>query len=228
MKECADIMMNCAGIMISPSVRVKRIASTDGIGNDDTNSETTYQKSTSERNINMKKIIASVIGLSLLGAGFTAIAAPAPANQPQQNGQYMDGNGNNNGYYHRGNGYCDGNGGRHMMRGNHDGHSYHNNRGYHNNRAPVFQSSLTTATPGEALKKMSADAPAISKDGKQYFVRASVRDINGNTLYQSSLSTATPKEALAKMAADAPAAASGQQYYVRAGIMEILPVNTTQ
>lgn len=217
MKKCADIMMNCAGIMISPSVRVKRIASTDGIGNDDTNSKTTYQKSTSERNINMKKIIASVIGLSLLGAGFTAIAAPAPANQPQQNGQYMDGNG-----------YCDGNGGRHMMRGNHDGRGYHNKRGYHNNRAPVFQSSLTTATPGEALKKMSADAPAISKDGKQYFVRASVRDINGNTLYQSSLSTATPKEALAKMAADAPAAASGQQYYVRAGIMEILPVNTAQ
>lgn len=217
MKECADIMMNCAGIMISPSVRVKRIASTDGIGNDDTNSEMTYQKSTSERNINMKKIIASVIGLSLLGAGFTAIAAPAPANQPQQNGQYMDGNG-----------YCDGNGGRHMMRGNHDGRGYHNKRGYHNNRAPVFQSSLTTATPDEALKKMSADAPAISKDGKQYFVRASVRDINGNTLYQSSLSTTTPKEALAKMAADAPAAASGQQYYVRAGIMEILPVNTAQ
>ena len=49
--------------------------------------------------------------------------------------------------------------------------------------------------------------------------------MNGNTLYQSSLSTATPKEALAKMAGDAPAAASGQQYYVRAGIMEILPVN---
>ncbi|MBW5405900.1 hypothetical protein ACISK3_10455 [Morganella morganii] len=166
----------------------------------------------------MKKIIASVIGLSLLGAGFTAAAAPAPANQPQQNGQYMDGNGN----HQRGNGYCDGNGGRHMKRGNHDG------RGYQKNRAPVFQSSLTTATPGEALKKMSADAPAINKDGKQYFVRASVRDINGNTLYQSSLSTTTPKEALVKMAGDVPAAASGQQYYVRAGIMEILPVNTAQ
>ena len=131
----------------------------------------------------MKKIIAGVIGLSLLGAGMTAFAAPAPVNQPQQNGGY--------------------------------------------NRAPVFQSALTTATPGEALKKMSADAPAVSKDGKQYFVRASVRDMNGNTLYQSSLSTATPKEALTKMAGDAPAAASGQQYYVRAGIMEILPVNNT-
>ncbi|HFZ6041483.1 TPA: hypothetical protein ACILHV_004969, partial [Escherichia coli] len=98
------------------------------------------------------------------------------------------------------------------MRGNHDGRGHHNKRGYHNggyNRAPVFQSALTTATPGEALKKMSADAPAVSKDGKQYFVRASVRDINGNTLYQSSLSTTTPKEALAKMAGDAPAAASG-------------------
>ncbi|CAM6993717.1 hypothetical protein [Morganella morganii] len=167
----------------------------------------------------MKKIIAGVIGLSLLGAGMTAFAAPAPVNQPQQNGQYMNGYGN-----------CDGNGGRHMMRGNHDGRGYHNNRGYHNggyNRAPLFQSALTTATPGEALKKMSADAPAVSKDGKQYFVRASVRDMNGNTLYQSSLSTATPKEALTKMAGDAPAAASGQQYYVRAGIMEILPVNNT-
>lgn len=55
------------------------------------------------------------------------------------------------------NGYgnCDGNGGRHMMRGNHDGRGHHNKRGYHNggyNRAPVFQSALTTATPGEALK----------------------------------------------------------------------------
>lgn len=44
MKECADIMMNCAGIMISPSVRVKRIASAACIGNDDTNNEMKYQK----------------------------------------------------------------------------------------------------------------------------------------------------------------------------------------
>jgi len=44
MKNCAEIMMNCAGIMISPSERVKRIVIYTGIGNDDVNSKTVLQK----------------------------------------------------------------------------------------------------------------------------------------------------------------------------------------
>ncbi|WP_413492955.1 hypothetical protein [Morganella psychrotolerans] len=175
----------------------------------------------------MNKMIASVIGLSLLGAGFAAVAAPAPVNQQQQNTQNMNDNGN----YHRGNnnGYCDGNGGRHgMMRGNHNGNNNHNGRGYHNNRAPIYQASQTTATPGETLKKMISDAPAVNKDGKKYHVRASVRDMNHNQMYQSSVTTDAPKDALTKMAGDVPAPVSGQQYYVRTSIVEILPDNTAQ
>lgn len=176
----------------------------------------------------MNKMIAGVISLSLLGAGFAAVAAPAPVNQQQQNTQQMNDNGNN----HRGNnnGYCDGNGGgRHgMMRGNHNGNNNHNGRGYHNNRAPVYQASQTTTTPGETLKKMISDAPAVNKDGKKYHVRASVRDMNHNQLYQSSVTTDAPKDALTKMAGDVPAPVSGQQYYVRTSIVEILPDNTAQ
>lgn len=44
MKNCAEIMMNCAGIMISPSERVKRIVLYTGIGNDYVNSKTVLQK----------------------------------------------------------------------------------------------------------------------------------------------------------------------------------------
>lgn len=75
---------------------------------------------------------------------------------------------------------------------------------------------------------MISDALAVNKDGKQYYARASVRDMNNNQIYQSSVTTDAPKDALTKMAGDVPAPVSGQQYYVRTSIVEILPVNTAQ
>lgn len=40
MEDYEGIMMNCAGIMISPSERVKRIVSSSGMFNDSANSNT--------------------------------------------------------------------------------------------------------------------------------------------------------------------------------------------
>lgn len=120
----------------------------------------------------MKKMIAGVIGLSLLGVGFTAAAVQTSANSPQQNTQYMSGNSS----------YHESNGGRHgMMRGGHDNSGH---RGEHNGRTSVYRASQSTTSPGETLKKMSADAPALNKDGKQYYVHTSIDEIQPGSSVQ--------------------------------------------